>query len=166
MKPATCLLLLSFSTAVCACEGDDKKKELLAKTQTTDAGAAMPSGVAIVPPTAASSAAPPPKPPKECGSGPEIAIDDPDLEAELRLKAQKPKDKNPGALTAADLAKVTSVNLAAKKSIDEIDPCVFPKLVNVKGIYLPPGKYRDLGPIANLTKLESLRLSISEVEDV
>jgi internalin A len=96
----------------------------------------------------------------------DVTIDDPELEAEIRLKLKKPKDENPGALTVKDLATVTSLNVTKKASIDELDPCVFPKLVGLRFLYLPKGSYRDLKPIANLTKLEALRASISEIEDL
>lgn len=161
------VFLLGFAVLSLACDDADKKKaELIAKTG-GDASAATvdASGVNVVPApaTAETKAA---KPPKECPTGNEVAIEDPDLEAELRVKLDKPKDKNPGNLTTADLAKVRSVNLAKKSNLDELDPCVFPKMTNLKHLYLGPGKYRDLKPIAGLTQLESLRASISEVEDL
>ncbi len=146
-----------------ACDDQEKKKaELLAKTgSSASASAPLPT---IAP--AASSAPAPAKPPKDCGTGPEIALDDPDLEAEIRLKLRKPKETSPAALTAKDLAAVTSLNVTKKASLDELDPCLFPKLVGLRFLYLPKGTYRDLSPIANLTKLEALRASISEVEDL
>ena len=166
MKRAHALLVGLLPLLVLACEDQDKKKaDLIAKT----APSAEPkSATSAVPTTApaASSAAAPAKPKKECGTGPEVTIDDPELEAEIRLKLKKPKETSPGALTAKDLANVTSLNVTKKASLEELDPCLFPKLVGLRFLYLPKGSYRDLSPIANLTKLEALRASISEVEDL
>lgn len=160
------LLLLPLVAGVLfACDDQEKKKsELIAKA--SGSASATPAAVsAAVSAAAASAAALPAKPPKECGTGPEVAIDDPDVEAEIRLKLKKPKEGNP-TLTTKDLANVTSLNLTKKASLEELDPCIFPKLVGLRFLYLPKGSYRDLKPIANLTKLEALRASISEVEDL
>ncbi len=159
------LLIGLLPVCLLACEDQDKKKaELVAKTAPSAEAKAASSAMPIAP--AAPSAAAPAKPAKECGNGPEVTIDDPDLEAEIRLKLKKPKETSPGPLTTKDLANVTSLNVTKKASLDELDPCLFPKLVGLRFLYLPKGSYRDLSPIANLTKLEALRASISEVEDL
>lgn len=151
------------------CDDQDKRKAELVAKSGGSAGTASanpvlaPSGSMAVP--VASSAPSSVKPPKDCGSGTDVAID-PDLEAEIRLKLKKPKDTHPAPLTAKDLATVTSLNVTKKASLDELDPCLFPKFTGLRFLYLPKGTYRDLGPIRNLTKLEALRASISEVEDL
>lgn len=151
---------------VLACEDQEKKKaELIARTGASAEAKAASSAVPTIAP-AASSAAVAAKPAKECPAGTEVTVDDPDLEAEIRLKLKKPKETSPGPLTTKDLANVTSLNVTKKASLDELDPCLFPKLVGLRFLYLPKGSYRDLSPIANLTKLEALRASISEVEDL
>lgn len=160
------LLLAASSCLVFACDDKkEKERELLEKVG-IEAGAttatASVTGVNVVPPPATSTTLAP-KPAKDCGTGDPV-IDDPDLEAELRLKTKPPKEAGP--LTAKDLATVTSVNLTKKAELKELDPCVFPKLTALKFLYLPKGEYRDLAPIKDLTKMEGLRVSISEVEDL
>ena len=146
------------------CDEEKKKAEILEKTASTDAGlmgmvdAALP--IPPSPPESASAATA--AAPKICPSGPDLVVDDKDLEAELRRKLAKPKDP----LKVSDLSNIKSLNLTQKASLDAIDPCVVPKLKNLKDLFLGPGKYRDLSPIANLTQLWSLRASISEVEDL
>ena len=168
MKRARALLVAIAPLIVVACEDQEKKKaELIAKT----APSAEPKAATTEVPTtapAASSAALAVKPKKECGEGPEVTVDDPDLAAAIRVKLDKKTDAGagPGTFTTKELASITSLNVTNKASLDELDPCVFPKLVNLRFLYLPKGSYRDLSPIANLTKLEALRASISEVEDL
>src|SRR4051812_6346505 len=104
MKRAGLVLgpLFALTFLVSACDDENKKKaDLLAKTGSSASAAPAASAVATIAP-AVSSAAPvaATKPPKECGTGPDIAIDDPDLEAEIRLKLKKPKETSPAALTA------------------------------------------------------------------
>lgn len=156
------LSALALSTVGC----DEKEKERVTETSATASASA--AGIASVAPVAADAGAPEvtkaeaPKKEVICPTGPELTITDPDLEAELRLKLSKPK----GALKVADLANVRSLNLTRKQSLDELDPCIVPKLTNLKHLYLGPGKLDDLRPIANLTQLESLRASINEVQDL
>lgn len=156
----TAALALLALPLLFACDEEKKKQEILDKTAPQDAGTmAMVDAALPVPaaPSASVAAAP-----KICPSGPDLVVDDKDLEAELRKKLAKPKDP----LKVSDLANIKSLNLTQKQSLDELDPCVLPKLKNLKDLFLGPGKYRDLTPIANLTSLWSLRASISEVEDL
>ena len=153
------LALIAFFTA---CDEDKKKAEMLARTAPAEASAVEPAASAATSLPAASASAEPPKKDPLCPTGPDLALTDKDLEAELRLKLNKPKDP----LKVSDLANVRSLNLTKKQSLDELDPCIIPKLTNLKHLYLGPGKLRDLKPIANLTGLESLRASINEVEDL
>jgi len=145
------------------CEDQDKKKQdLIAKAG--GSAAPTPSNTIPIPATAASSAPPAQaKPPKECPPGNEVTIENKEVEGEVRAKAKKPE----GPLTTKDLEKVTSVRInSGKTPLTEIDPCVFPKFIALRFLYLPKGSYRDLTPIANLTKLEGLFVPDSEVEDL
>ena len=157
MKRACLVLGL---VVVLGCDEDKRKADLLAKTAPS-ASVAQP----IL--SAAPSAAPAPstKPPRECPTGDEVTITDPEIESEVRAKAKKPA---PTPLTAKDLATVTSIRINARKGapLEELDPCVFPKLTSLRFLYLPNGSYRDLSPISNLTRLEGLFFPDSEVEDL
>jgi hypothetical protein len=146
-----------------ACEDQDKKKaELIAKAGGSATAVAAPSTVPTIAP-AASSAPVAAKPPKECAPGPDVTVDDPEVDAEIRAKAKKPT----GPLTAKDLASVTSIRINQRKTpLPEIDPCVFPKMVALKFLYLPKGTYSDLTPVANLTKLEGLFAPDNEIQDL
>lgn len=103
----------------------------------------------------------PKKKPEDCPAGDTLSIDNPELEQAIRLKAQKPK----GDLTKADLRRLTSLNLSQAK-VHELDVCLFPHMVNLKELFLGPGDLDDLSPIANATKLETLRASLNNVSDV
>ena len=153
---------LGLVVVLTACDEDKKKAEILAKTASTDAGVTNPANAAPAPTPSASAVAEGPRKDVLCPTGPELALTDKDLEAELRIKLGKPKDP----LKVSDLANVRSLNLTKKQSLDELDPCIIPKLTGLKHLYLGPGKLRDLKPIANLVGLESLRASINEVEDL
>ena len=170
MRRSLFLFLVGSACLLFACDDEKKKEEELrlkvgveGGTNPQSSAPATVSGVNIVPPPIMSAA--PAKPPKDCGTSDPV-IDDPDLDAEIRLKLNKPKDKNPAPLTSKDLASVLSVNLTKKPSLSELDPCVFPKMTALKFLYLPRGEYRDLTPLKDLTKIEGLRASISEVEDL
>jgi internalin A len=120
-----------------------------------------------LPAPAAASAAPPPveaKPKRkkeDCPKGPTITIDNPTLEAQIRLKLQKAD----GPITAADLHKLRSLNAASVK-LDDLDVCVFSALTGLKELFLGPGDYDDLSAIAGATGLETLRASLSKVHDL
>jgi internalin A len=102
------------------------------------------------------------KEPKVCKPGPVVDFGgDAALEAQVRLKAAKPK----GDVSVADLGKVRSLNLSQSK-VDELDPCIFPHFTNLKELFLGAGKLDDLGPIAGLKNLESLRASLNRVTDL
>lgn len=152
------LLLVAGLWLLAGCDEDKKRAEILAKTAPSDAGLAMP----LATPTASAPKVEAPKKDPLCSAGPDLELTDKDLEAELRLKLAKPQDP----LKMSDLANVKSLNLTKKQSLDELDPCVIPKLTGLKHLYLGPGKIRSLEPLANLVNLESLRASINEVEDL
>jgi len=108
------------------------------------------------------AAAKPKKPCPDCGSGPEVTIDDKALEAEIRKKL----DKASGPVTKADLKRVKSLNLSQLKDIHELDPCVLTPMTGLKELFLGQGEYDDLSPLEGMTQLESLRASISQVKDL
>jgi internalin A len=162
---APLLAVLAAASLALACDEEAKKNEMLAKTQGDAAAVAPGAPSASAAPTPAPEA---PKKPKECVSGADLVIDDPDLETELRRKLSKlPKaGEKPAPLRASELAAVHSVNLTAKASLDALDPCVFPKLTGLQHLYLGKGKLQDLKPIAGLLQLESLRVAYTEVQDL
>ena len=103
----------------------------------------------------------PKKKPEDCAAGDTLSIDNQELEQAIRLKAQKAE----GDLTKADLRRLTSLNLSQAK-VHELDVCLFPYMVNLKELFLGPGDLEDLSPIANCTKLETLRASLNKVSDI
>lgn len=135
------------------------------------APAAPPSAKPAVPPSpppapAATSAAPQPaaKPKRkkeDCPKGPNVTIDDPQLEAQIRLKLQKAA----GPISVNELHKIRSLNVSSMQLAD-LDVCVFPALTGLKELFLGPGDYEDLSPIAGATGLETLRASLSKVRDL
>jgi internalin A len=157
------LYVAGLALLLTACEDQEqKKKELLQKTGVLDAATAT----SAAPETkAAPTATAQPKQAKVCPEGKDVPIDDVDIDEDIRKRLNKPKDKNP-TLTTADLAQVSSLNIAKKTTLDELDPCIFPKLTGLKHLYLGKGQLRDLSPISGLTQLESLIAPANEVEDL
>ncbi len=98
---------------------------------------------------------------EDCAQGPKVSVESAELEASIRLKAQKPE----GDLTTADLKKLRSLNLS-RVSLDELDICLFHHMTNLRELFLGPGQVTDLGPISGATQLESLRASMNPVEDL
>ena len=157
--------LLPTVLAVCLVIGCEEKPtaDSTAKAAVSAPVAAAPSAPAP-PPTPAAEARPAPKPKKkleDCPKGPTVTFDDPGFEAAVRLKASKPD----GALTTADLRRLKSLNLSQVK-LSELDVCLFAHMTGLKELFLGPGDYDDLSPIAGATQLESLRASINQVRDL
>ena len=150
------LFALSLLSLV-ACDEEKKKADLLDATKPAE------TAPLVIPSASASAAmeAAKPKEPIVCPEGNAVKVSSPELEAQIRLKINKPK----GDLDAADLAKVPSINLTTAK-VDELDPCTFPKMTGLKFLYIGQGKLTDLRPIQTLVRLEGLRASINEVEDL
>ena len=90
-----------------------------------------------------------------------VVFNEPGLEAEVRKKLSKPD----GPITKDDLAKVKSVNLT-QVQVDELDPCIFPKLTGVHDIFLGKGDLTDLTPLATLSQVVSLRATGNQVADI
>lgn len=135
-----------------------------------DAAAASATPSAAPAPTPTSAPAPEaekPPPPKvtkrleDCPKGPNVTFDQKEIEAEIRKKLQKPD----GAITGADLKKVKSLNLSNVK-LAGLDVCVFSQLTGLKDLFLGPGDFDDLSPIASAKDLESLAASRNQVKDL
>src|SRR3954467_7826660 len=157
------LAALGLLTLLAAC--DDPPKPDAEKMPAATASVASPP-----PPAAAPIAAPVPVPVapiqpqkklSECGKGPNAEFDQPGLEDEVRKKLQKPD----GAITIADLGKLHSLNLSQAKRTTRLDTCTLSHLTGVKDLFLAPGEYDDLSPLAELKNLESLSAAHSSVKD-
>lgn len=154
-------VLLAVGLALVSC--DDKK------ASETVPSAALAPAHALPPPPAATKEVAPVEPeeekkkePKVCKPGTVVDFaGDAALEAQVRLKLTKAK----GDVSVADLAKVRSLNLSQQK-VNELDPCIFPHFTNLKDLFLGQGKLDDLGPIAGLKNIESLRASLNRVTDL
>lgn len=159
-----CLTLAGVAFAVTGC--DDKKK-----TEDTVPSSALPSAQAALPPppTPEKEVAPvekepeePKKEAKDCKPGKVVDFGgDSALENEVRRKLQKEK----GDIAVSDLAKIKSLNLSQQK-INQLDPCIYPHFTGLKDLFLGQGKLDDLGPIAGLHNIESLRASLNRVSDL
>lgn len=105
-----------------------------------------------------------PKPKKtleDCTDENAVEFPSDEFEAAVRLKLQKPD----GEITKADLKRLRSLNLTRAK-LDELDICLFRHMTNLRELFLGPGKYDDLSPIAGAKHLESLRASLNNVSDI
>jgi len=144
---------LAFGTFLGAC--DEKPK-----TESAPSATAAPTPT----PTPSAEAAPPKRKKKlaDCPTGPDVTIDNPALEAELRKKLEKPT----GPISKADLKRLKSLNLSQLKDTHEIDPCLFTPMTAMKELFLGPGDYDDLSPLSGMMQLESLRASINQVKDL
>jgi internalin A len=97
----------------------------------------------------------------ECPEGNVVDFPNADFEAAVRKKLEKPE----GDITQADLKKLRSLNVSQIRTA-ALDVCVFPHMTGLKELFLGPGKYTDLSPIAGATQLESLRASQNKVSDL
>jgi internalin A len=108
---------------------------------------------------------PAPKKPKktlaDCPKGTQVTIDQPEIEAQVRLKARKEK----GDITTADLGRIRSLNVSQAK-LTELDVCLFSHMRQLRELFLGKGDIDDLSPIAGATKLESLRASLNPITDL
>jgi internalin A len=160
---------VALSIVLIAVACDDKKREPEKSAAKATASAVLPAA----PPPASESPpeeeAPKKKEPKVCKPGTVVDFaGNPALEAQVRLKLSKEK----GDVSVADLAKIKSINLSQGK-VDELDPCIFPHMKNLKELFLGPGKLDDLSPIAdlknplaNLAKMDRLDLGHTRVMDL
>lgn len=155
---------LGFASLLAACEDPPKPSER--DNAATSAQAVARSAVPEAAPIAAPVALPveptmPQKKLSECSKGPAVEFDQPGLEDEVRKKLQKPD----GAISASDLGKVHSLNLSQAKRTARLDTCTLSRLTGLKDLFLPPGDYDDLSPLAELKNLESLSAAHSKVKD-
>jgi internalin A len=151
------LPLLALLLGVTGCE-EEKRAPSPAKSVTAAPAVAPP----VAPEPTKTAAAPRPKKKLEdCPKGPNVTIENSEVEAQIRLKAQKEK----GDITQADLSRVKSLNIS-QADLPEIDICLFSHMKNLKELFLGKGDYDDLSPLANATQLESLRASINQVKDL
>ena len=157
------LVALSLFLGLAGC--DKPATESGAAEKPSAAAAPTPTPTPAPAPTPSAEAPRPPRPKKklaDCPAGNEVTIETPGIEQELRKKLEKPS----GAITKADLKRVKSLNISQVKDLAELDPCVFSPMTGLKELFLGPGDYDDLSPIAGATSLESLRASINQVKDL
>jgi internalin A len=147
-----------------ACEEKPAPAPTPPAASTTDAipaPAAKPEPAPTASQAAAPSAPRPKKKLEDCPKGPNADFEQKEVEAEVRKKLPKPD----GPITLADLGKLRSLNLSQAK-LPELDVCIFSRMKGLKELFLGPGDYDDLSPIAVATQLESLRASINQVKDL
>jgi internalin A len=159
LRSSISVLGVVFLLAAC----DDPPKPDAAASAAA-APSAAPAPTPAPTPTPQAEKPPPPKVTKkleDCPKGPNVEFDQKEIEAEIRKKLQKPD----GAITAADLKKVKSLNLSSVK-LAGLDVCVFSQLTGLKDLFLGPGDYDDLSPIAGAKDLESLAASRNQVKDL
>jgi internalin A len=114
---------------------------------------------------AAASAAPAKKKITDCPTGDTVDTQDAALLAEIRKKLQKKPSDPP--VKMSELPNVKSINLIQPGgTIQQIDPCLFPKMTNLHDLFLGPGDYDDLTPVANLNQLLTLGIANSKVTDL
>src|SRR5579863_1277552 len=164
---AALAVALLASASLLACDDPNDKSKAPAPAPSASA-AAVASSVASALPSAPPSAAPAPtwtkKNAADCKPHPatiDFGTDGATLEGQVRLKLSKPK----GDITPADLGQVKSIDLTRTTAqLHQVDPCIFPMFSSLKFLYLGQGDYDDISPIAKLTALEGLRLSLSRVK--
>ena len=153
----TAILLGALALGAC----DNKYAAML------DAGASPSASVAALPKIPASADPLPPPPKKKvwnCGTSAttvDFAGDDA-LEKEVRLKLNRPQ----GPITPGELAGVKSVNLIKYGPVNELNPCVMPKLTQLHDLFIGKGDIDDLSPIANLSTMLSLRATDNKIKNL
>jgi len=154
--------LLSAGLVVALTFGcEEKKPQEQPAVPATQPAAATPSAAPPAP-----APAPEPvveaKPKKKLEDCPkDITIENGDLEASIRVKAQKPE----GPITKADLKRLRSLNLA-RVAMDDLDICLFHHMTELRELFLPPSGISDLSPIAGAKKMETLGIARNPVIDL
>ncbi len=145
------VVALALSTAGC----DEPKPKAKPKATASPTPAATMSESPVV------NAEPPVKrrDPSECKKDGPITFSNKALEKEVRRKL----GKESGDIKPGDLSGVKSLNLTQAK-LDELDPCVFPFLRKMTGLYLGPGRIEDLGLLKHAVSLTSLRASMNPIK--
>lgn len=161
MKPVLVPALSALLMLSAAC--NDSSREGPAARASNEATPTA-TETAPVPPPAVPSAAPAEakekRPEIVCEPG-KVVFHQPGLEEEVRYKLKKPE----GAISAAELASIKSINLT-KVDVDYLDPCIFPKLKGMRDLFLGKGELDSLAVLQPLTQLVSLRASINKVSDL
>jgi internalin A len=160
MKRASVLCLVSLALAC-----DDNKFAAMLEASTTPS--VTPSALSVVP---SSVPTPPVVKKKEWKCAAAIGVvdfaGDEALEKEIRLKLKKPE----GLITPADLSNPTtgikSINLTKYGPVNELNPCVMPKLTQIHDLFIGAGELDDLSPIADLTTMISLRATDNKVKNL
>lgn len=149
-----CVLALGLS----AC--DEKKTP---ETTTTTQPAAPEPIAAPTTPTLEPAAvvAKPKKTLADCPTDNKLVIDNADLEASIRVKAQKPE----GELTTSDLKKLRSLNLA-RVELDQLDVCLFSHMTELRELFIAPTGIDDLTPISGAKHMETLGLAGNPISDL
>ncbi len=140
--------------------GCDEKKEP-ESTTTTKPAEPEPVAAPVVPTPQPAAEAPKPKKKLEDCPADGLVIENADLEAAIRLKAEKPE----GELTQADLKKLRSLNLS-RVDIPELDICLFTHMSELRELFLGPSGIDDLSPIKNSTKMETLGIARNPISDL
>jgi internalin A len=167
MKTLTLSLLIA---AVLPLACDEHKYDKITATDASPAASASALASALA---AVVASAPPPAPSftkklaVDCKPNPKTldfsGTDGAALEAEIRRKLAKPD----GEIKPGDLANVKSLNLSiTHQQLHQVDPCIFPLFTSATGLFLGPGDYDDLSPIAKLTNVNDLNVSLSRVKDL
>jgi internalin A len=152
----------ALSLGALACVGcDEPKEEVKPAEKAPEPAAALPAPARAPAPAPAPEEKTPTKKLEDCAKGAKVEFAHPDVEAHIRMKAQKPE----GDITTADLGRITSVNFS-RTSLDTLDTCMFAQMKNLKEVFLGPGKVWDLSPLAGLSNLETVRVAGNPVEDL
>jgi len=141
---------------------EETKPQEPTQTKTEPAATAAPSVTPPAPAPAPEPVAEAAKPKKKLEDCPaDITIENSELEASIRVKAQKPE----GPITKADLKRLRSLNLA-RVAIEELDICLFHHMTELRELFLPPAGIADLSPIAGAKKMETLGIARNPVVDL
>ncbi len=150
-------VLLGLCSLAC-----DEKKETSDESQTTTKAAAVEKTLPEAPPPAPVEplAEKPKKTLADCDDS-QVSIENSDLEAAIRVKAQKPE----GPITVADLKRLRSLNLS-RVDVPELDICLFHHMKELRELFLGPSGISDLTPISGSTKMETLGVARNPIEDI
>ncbi len=143
--------------ATCACEEE--------KAPEPDQASESPAVIEPLPVAPKPEPEPEPERPQkkfeDCAPGTQVQIDNPDLEAAIRMKAQKPE----GELTTVDLKKLRSLNLA-RVQIEELDICLFHHMTELRELFIGPVGIDDLSPLSGLKNLETIGFAMNPITDL
>jgi len=139
--------------------GCDEQTETAPVASAAPAKTAAPA--AVTPPPKPEPEAKPKKKFEDCEKVETLTFENKDLEAAIRVKAQKPE----GELKISDLKKLRSLNLT-RVLVEELDVCLFHHMTELREFFIGPVGIDDISPLSNSKKLESLGLAMNPVEDL